>query len=58
MTLSGTLKNPEARIRLEAPDVFVVGRRTALALELRLKDGRIEVEELSHGTVARQAVGG
>lgn len=47
ITLQGTVDDPEAHIRLEAPEVFVVGRRAALGIELRVKDGRIEVEQLN-----------
>jgi len=43
--LEGPAGNPEARIRLDAPAVSVAGRTAALGLTLRLKDGRIDVEE-------------
>lgn len=43
--LRGTADDPEARVRLDAPAVSVAGRRAALGLTLRLKDGRIEVEQ-------------
>lgn len=49
--VQGTMDDPEAYIRLDAPDVSVVGRRTAFGLELRIKDGRIEVEHLERAAV-------
>lgn len=47
VALQGTLHRPEARVQLEAPDVHGLGYRTGVAVEIRLQDGRVEVEELS-----------
>lgn len=49
--LQGAVDDPEAHIRIHAPDVSFVGRRTAFGLELRIKDGRIEVENLERAAV-------
>lgn len=43
-TVEGTPEAPEAHIELEADAVYVGGRPTPLALGLRWRDGRIEVE--------------
>lgn len=48
--LQGTPEDPEATIRVETDAVYVVGRPVPLALDLRLRDGRIEVEQLSEPT--------
>ena len=47
VVLQGTLDRPDARIRLDAPNVYVIGYRTGVAVELRIRDGRVEVEELA-----------
>ncbi|MBO8142052.1 MAG: hypothetical protein H0Z37_07730 [Firmicutes bacterium] len=48
--ITGTFANPDARIRMDAREVHVIGRRTTgVSLEMRLKDGRIEIEELARG---------
>ncbi|HEY8417907.1 MAG TPA: hypothetical protein VIK93_07725, partial [Limnochordales bacterium] len=47
VVLQGTLDRPDARIRLDAPNVYVIGYRTGVAVELRIRGGRVEVEELS-----------
>lgn len=43
--VTGTLEAPAARLRVEAPDVTVVGRRFGLGMTLRWQDGRVEVEK-------------
>lgn len=42
--LTGPSAAPEAAIRVEADAVYVLGRPAPLALDLRWRDGRIEVE--------------
>lgn len=43
--VTGTTDDPEAHIRVNAPDLSIAGRRVGLGLELHLKDGRIEVDQ-------------
>lgn len=45
--LAGTPSDPVARIRLDAPNVYVIGYRTAVAVEMRIQDGRVHIDELS-----------
>ncbi|HEY8495769.1 MAG TPA: hypothetical protein VIK98_01870 [Limnochordales bacterium] len=47
VALAGTPGDPVARIRLDAPDVYVIGYRTAVAVEMRIEDGRVHIDELS-----------
>lgn len=47
VALAGKPSDPVARIRLEAPDVYVVGYRTAVAVEMRIQDGRVHIDALS-----------
>src|SRR5690606_41410159 len=53
--LVGQAGNPVVRIRLVAPAVTGAGRTAALGLTLRLKDGRIDVEEWDRSLVAAAA---
>lgn len=43
-TVRGTPAVPEALIRVESDAVYVVGRPAPLAMDLRWRDGRVEVE--------------
>lgn len=45
--VQGDVHSPEATIHIATDAVYVVGRGIPFALDLRLKDGRIEVEQLS-----------
>ncbi len=47
VVLSGPIVRPDARIRMEAPDMRGIGYRTGVAVELRVEDGRVHVEEVS-----------
>lgn len=47
IAVQGSVADPTATVRIDAPDVNVVGRRAALGLDVLFKDGRIRVEDVS-----------
>lgn len=53
IAFTGPAASPEAAIRVESDAVYVLGRSTPLAMDLRWRDGRIEIERDADGAGER-----